>query len=196
MDAHVATQLMHMSMLRLADFLFGSNDPISAKSVLSRLFVQPRNRFSYQFADIAEVNGKAAGLLLSYPGRTMQHLEIPMGGQMVEILGVVGFARFVRRSLPLVFRREAQADEYFINTLAVLPECQEAGIGTHLLIVAEEKAKAASLRKCSLSVETGNYRARSLYERLGYRVVHTTRLNRLERLIGYTGFYRMVKVIV
>lgn len=195
MDAQMATHLIHMSMERLADFLFGSNEPIKAKNVLAKLFIQPQNRFSHQFADMSEMNGKAAGLLLSYSGRTMMHLEIPMGRQMVTICGVVGFIQFLRKSLPLIFSSEAEADEYFINTVAVLPGLQGKGIGTHLLKYAEEKAKAEGLRKCSLSVEIGNYRARSLYERLGYQVVNTTKLDRLERLIGYKGFHRMVKVI-
>ena len=125
----------------------------------------------------------------------MKHLEIRMGKQMATIYGVSRFIRFLCRSLSLMFINEAEADEYFINTVAVLPDFQGQGIGTHLLMYAEEKAKAERLRKCALSVEIDNNRARSLYERLGYRVVKTTKLNRLEQRIGYKGFYHMVKVI-
>ena len=118
----MAAHLIHISMEQLADFLFGSNEPKVAKNVLAKLFIQPQNRFSHQFANMAEVNGKTVGILLSYPGRIMKHLEIPMGRQMVTICGVAGFMRFFRKSLPLMFSSEAESDEYFVNTVAVLPK--------------------------------------------------------------------------
>ena len=193
LDTQMAAHLVHMSMGRLADFLFSSGGKIKANTVLAKLVMQPRNRFSYQFADIAEVDGKTAGLLLSYPGWTMKHLEIPMGRQLVKIFGAVGFFRFLRKSIPLVFCREAENDEYFINNIAVLPDFQGEGIGSQLMKHAEEKAIAERFQKCSLVVEISNTRARNLYERFGYQVVNTTKFIQLDRLIGCKGFHRMVK---
>lgn len=60
---------------------------------------------------------------------------------------------------------------------------------------AKKKAKTEGLRKCALSVEISNTRARNLYERLGYQDVKTSTLNRLEQRIDYKGFHRMVKGI-
>lgn len=125
----------------------------------------------------------------------MNYLEIPMARQLVNLWGAAGFVRFLRKSLPLMFRSEAEVDEYFVNTSAILPDFQGKGIGTQLLGNAKAKARAQGLQKCSLCVEIGNHRAGRLYERLGSRVVKTTLLDQLERRIGYKGFQRMVKVI-
>ena len=91
--------------------------------------------------------------------------------------------------------KEAGAGEYFINNVAVLPDFQGRGVGTRLLAFAEGKAKSAGLGICSLCVEIENVGARSLYERLGYRMVDTVRFKRLSRSIGYQGFHRMAKVL-
>jgi ribosomal protein S18 acetylase RimI-like enzyme len=197
LDAQIAVHLIHIAKGRFTDYQFGSD----AKNVLNQLFIRPKNRLSHQFADIAGVNGKIdgkiAGLLLSYPGSRLKQVNEFTGRQMVTICGVIGFVRYMRKVLPFIFcsGAEAEADEYFINVVAVMPDFQGKGIGTHLMRYAEEKARAEGLRKCALSVEIENHRARYLYERLGFQVVNTVKLKWLERLIGISGFHRMVKGI-
>jgi ribosomal protein S18 acetylase RimI-like enzyme len=55
-----------------------------------------------------------------------------------------------------------------IGQLAVHPAVQSCGIGTALLLAAEERIRARGLRYAELGVEASNSRARALYERLGY----------------------------
>ena len=108
-DAHIAAHLIHSSMESLADFLFGLNSAAKAQNVLAQFFTRPQNRFNYQFADIAESDGNTAGLLLSYSGRTMKHLEIHTGRQLATIYGVRGFIRFLHRSLPPHFYQRGKS---------------------------------------------------------------------------------------
>lgn len=194
-DTRIATSLIHMTMGQFADYLFGADNPTKVIEVISRLFAQPLNRFSYQFADIVDIDDKAAGIMISYPGRKMNRLGLSMGKQLWSIYGARGFVRFVRRVLPLAFMREASTDEYFINTLAVFPDSQGQGIGTYLLSYAENKAREMHYNKCALSVEVSNLRARSLYERLGYRVVETITFDWPKQFSGTTGYHRMAKEI-
>jgi ribosomal protein S18 acetylase RimI-like enzyme len=194
-DAQVGTDLIYLTMSRMADFLMGSGDPQKAKTTLARLFSQRQNRFSYQFADIAEVDGQVAGLVLSYPSEIMKGLEIPMALQLLRIFGLLEFIHFVRNALPLSNIKEAGAGEHFINNVAVLPDFQGQGIGSQLLTFVERKAKTAGLGQSSLCVEIENVKARSLYERLGYSVIDTIKFERLSRVIGYNGFHRMIKVL-
>jgi ribosomal protein S18 acetylase RimI-like enzyme len=49
--------------------------------------------------------------------------------------------------------------------------------------------------KCALSVNVSNLRARTLYERLGYRVVETITFDWQKQFSDTTGYHRMVKVI-
>lgn len=183
-DAQVGAYLIYLTMSRLADFLLGSNNPQKTKTALSKLFAQRQNRFSHQFADIAEVGGQVAGLSLSYPSAIMKHLETPMALQLLRILGLVEFIRFVRNALPLSQVKEAGVNEHFINSVAVLPDFQGQGVGTHLLAFLEGKAKTTGLGICSLCVKIENERARHLYERLGYRLVDTIEFKQLGHVIG------------
>lgn len=194
-DTPIATSLILMTMGQFADYIFSADNPTKAFEVISRLFAQPLNRFSYQFADMVDIDDQPSGIMISYPGRTMNRLSLSMGKQLWSIYGARGFVRFVRRVLPLAFMREASNDEYFINTLAVFPDSQGKGIGTYLLSYAENKAREMHYNKCSLSVEVSNLRARTLYERLGYRIIGTIRFDWLKRISGTPGYHRMVKEI-
>jgi len=55
--------------------------------------------------------------------------------------------------------------------IALLPEHRDAGVGTRLLESVLREGEAGG-RPVRLSVERSNRRARALYERLGFRVVH------------------------
>jgi len=52
--------------------------------------------------------------------------------------------------------------------LAVHPVVQSCGIGTALIVAAEERILGRGLARAEISVEDVNPRARALYERLGY----------------------------
>jgi ribosomal protein S18 acetylase RimI-like enzyme len=64
-----------------------------------------------------------------------------------------------------------------------------------LLSYAENKAREMHYNKCALSVEVSNLRARTLYERLGYRVVETITFDWPKQFSGTTGYHRMAKEI-
>lgn len=182
----VAVPLVYATMGTFADRLFGAGNPQEATRVLQALYQRSGNRFSGEYSTAATDAGRLVGILLSYPARDMPGLDGNMAKQLLPIYGVAGFLRFVTRALPLAFVREAYAGEYFINSLAVIPEMRGQGVGTRLLACAEEKARAAGCAACALSVAIDNDGARRLYERVGYHKEATHR-------IGNVGFHRMVK---
>ncbi|MBI3878244.1 MAG: GNAT family N-acetyltransferase [Verrucomicrobia bacterium] len=180
----------------MADFLFGNHDPMLATHVLERLFVETGNRFSHEFATAALVGTNIAGLLLAHPGKLMKKLERPMLRHLFRIYGRNDMLHFLPRAMPLMMgHKEAERDEFYIFTLAVLPEFQRHGIGKRLMLHSETLAKEAGLTKLSLGVEVDNERALRLYYHEGFRTVEIVRARYLERHIGYPGYYRMVKMI-
>jgi ribosomal protein S18 acetylase RimI-like enzyme len=193
LDAPVAAELIDMTMGQLADLLLGSDDPAWVMAVLARLFVRTGNRFSFEFATMAEFRGSAVGLLVAYPGAMLHSFDLPMARQLLAECGPVGKLRFLHYAWPFIGIREAEPDEFFVNDVAVLPAYRGQGIGTRLLAVAEQRARSAGLGKCSLTVDLGNTRAQALYERLGYRIANTIRVKRWSRRLGCEGLYRMVK---
>ena len=195
-DAQVVGQLLYMTLGRTADYLLGHHDQAGrAERILSQLYALPRNRFSYQYADLAVLDGQVAGLLLSYPGALATALDLHTAGPLLALCGLAGMARFVARAWPLALVRETERGRYYISHLAVLPAYQGQGLGRRLLVHAESRARAAGLEQCSLTVEIGNERAYRLYEKVGYRPVQTIETPRLNRRIGLRGIRRMVKVL-
>ena len=75
----------------------------------------------------------------------------------------------------LAFEDSVGADEFHTDVLAVVPSTRGIGIGTALMLRAEEKAESTGKRTMSLGVIAENEGAIRLYERLGYRTTRTWR---------------------
>ena len=75
----------------------------------------------------------------------------------------------------LAFEDSVGADEFHTDVLAVVPSTRGMGIGTALMLKAEEKAESTGKRTMSLGVIAENEGAIRLYERLGYRTTRTWR---------------------
>ncbi len=194
-DAQASTELIYMTMGSMADYLLGHDDATEAKGVISRLFQRDKNRYSYQYTDLALIDGQIAGLLLTYSGKVMKSLEFPMAGSVFAVNELPETLRFFYRSLPLMNIKEVEPDEYFINNVAVFPDFQGCGVGKFLMNLSEQKAKEAGLNKCALTVDTENRPAVGLYQHLGYQIVATVKVKWLEQRIGFPGLYRMVKIL-
>ncbi|GEM_PF-190609 len=192
-DAPLAAQLLYATLGPMADYLLGNDSATEAQDILGRLFAQDANRFSYQFASVAEGTTDVCGLLIAYPYTTMQQIRLTTARHILRVCGVWGLTRFIWRSIPLIGIKEAEPGQYFIDAVAVLATMRGRGIGTRLLRHAEAQAIALGRRACSLTVEINNERASRLYMRLGYRVVEAIHIPTLARRLGYSGLYRMVK---
>jgi ribosomal protein S18 acetylase RimI-like enzyme len=194
-DAPVAADLIYRPMGRMADYIFGSDDPARAREVFAKLFMQPSNRFSSEYCDALTLEGEIVGLLLAYPAEILGSFSVPMARQLRELLGFGGMLRLLKRSLPLMGTKECEPDEYYIYTVSVLPGFQGHGLGKLLMERAETRALEAGLHKCSLGVTVDNTRAVRFYERLDYRIVDTVRIPHLEKAIDHPGYHRMIKTL-
>ena len=171
-DAHLASQLTHLSIGELADYLFGIVH-LSVDELLAGLFSLKGNRFSWDITDVANWNDEPAGMLVSFPGREISRRNLITGIGLFKLCGLLDLLRLAARAMSVAEGVETYRDEYYISNLAVSPALQGRGIGSGLLAHAEEKAHKAGLKKCSLIVDTENPGARRLYERCGYQVVFT-----------------------
>ena len=194
-DAEASAQLIYMTMGTMADYLMGHDEAEKAKQIISRLFQKRNNRYSNQYTELAIIDGEIAGLLLSYSGKVMNSLRLPMATNILDVYEFPDALRFFHRSLPLMTMKEAEADEYFINNVAVFSKFQGHGIGKLLMNLAEQKMKEFELNKCALTVDIENVRAVKLYKHLGYRIIDTVKVKRLKQRIGFSGLHRMVKAL-
>lgn len=113
--------------------------------------------YSPENTTIAELDGKAIGIVTAYDGagyRTMRQKTMPL------------FEKHFNSSFPDM-EDESEAGEYYIDSLAVLPDYRGKGIGRKLLSAAIEHGKASGL-KVTLAVDPENEQAQRLYSSLGF----------------------------
>ena len=124
---------------------------------------------------VYEYEGNVAGILIAYPGqyemafeRTWQELDLP------EDIAAFG------TPLPT---KEAEDDEYYIETVATFPQYRGKGIATQLF---EHVMASDTSALWSLNCDVANPRAYALYQRLGFETVS------MKTLYGHE-YYHMVK---
>ena len=107
---------------------------------------------------IAEVDGHRAGMLTSYVGSEYRKMR----DVTFEIL---------KREMGIEFPDmddETQPGEYYLDSVALLPEYRGMGLGTQLIRYAMEEGIKTGLT-LTLVVDPVNDKARRLYESLGFR---------------------------
>ena len=196
-DAPQAAPLLVSTMGQFGVALLGEDSLQHTEAVMEKLFSRPGNRFNWQVTHLAEVEGTAAGLLASFPGKEISKRELPLLWQIWPANGFLRTLRLTLRGLPAAFTpREALPDEYHIAHLAVSPEFQRRGIGKALLKHAEALASQAGYRKCSLNVEINNNPAQALYEKMGYVVKNAHQFpDKISEKYKIIGFEHRVKDI-
>lgn len=185
-DAPLAAAVFRLSLENLADYLFGL-DGHATEVAFMRLFSANAGRFGFKQAFVAEWNHHPLGMMTAFPGVDANRLNLSVVRYLPRALGW-GLFGFLIRSLSLANVKEVEADEYYISNLAVLPAAQGQGLGKHLLLHAEEQARALGFKKISLLVALENHTAQRLYKRNGYHIAFTRQDKN-----PFTSYHRMVK---
>jgi ribosomal protein S18 acetylase RimI-like enzyme len=194
-DVDMAAHVLHSSMGGLAEHLYSGDARRSVDDYLARMFQLDGHRFSWDLSFITEVDGRAVGMLLSYPGRDINRLQLALILRLPKLYGWRGALRVLWRLIPLISAPETSADEYYVSNIGILPEFQSRGYGAALMAFAEQKTREAGLPKCALAVDEDNLGAIRFYERLGYKIVFSKTFEgsmaRHEK-----GYHRLVKLLV
>ncbi|GBF77786.1 N-acetyltransferase [Paenibacillus sp. 598K] len=132
------------------------------------------------------VDGGLAGTLLlrRYPARDNRLLIADGGMAWMRLARSIGLWQAAAMSLALsLLSHRPRAGEWYIGDVAVNATYRGQGIGA-LLIGEVQRLAAAERVRLTLHVAAGNPGARRLYERLGFRVAHTS-ISRVSRwLLG------------
>ncbi|MBQ6070118.1 MAG: GNAT family N-acetyltransferase [Bacteroidales bacterium] len=128
---------------------------------LTPLAAREDTLYSYRHALVAEVDGLPVGALISYPGehyhqmRNITFRELP----------------YFRNVDFEAMQDETGAGEYYLDTLAVLPQYRRQGIGRELMCrrIAWAEQNYPDMR-ISLLVDPENLIAQPLYESLGFTI--------------------------
>lgn len=187
-DAPLAAAVFRMSLGALGEYLMG-RDSRAAEIAYMRLFSSDAGRFGFSLAHVAELNRRPLGMLLSFPAASLTRLDLSVAKHLPRAFGWKVFG-FVARSLAYANIREAEADEYYVSNIAVLPAAQGQGLGKRLLLHADELARKQKLKKVSLMVALENLSAQRVYKRNGYRIAFTKNDKN-----PFASYHRMVKKV-
>lgn len=175
--------------------MLGLGSPDLQKRALTTWFVKDGNRFSYQVTQIAEKDGVAAGLLLSFPGSMLRRLEFGLLNCMVSVYGLRGAMEMIRRNKDLSNFVEAEHDEFLIAHIGVDQQFRGQGIAKDLLEQAADNARRQQFRKLVLEVEMINQRAIEVYQKAGFSIDLAFRYTDKEGLLVSPGFYKMSRLL-
>ena len=194
-DAKNAGGLIYETFPKVATFIVGLGSEERAKMLLERIFAIPGHRFSYEETILAIYQGKAIGLLTSYPGWRLGKIDRKADRLILKQYRLRGKLLLIIRVWPLLFMNETRRDEYLIGNLAVKSRYRDRGVGRLLLEHAEELARDEGLKKLALRVAIENLEARKLYESLGFETkAMYLESNKRVKYVG-AGYRRMVKTL-
>ena len=131
-------------------------------AVLEEVAATLGTQYYYQSALIAEVNGVTAGAIIGYDGEQLAALREGTFSVLQSRIGRV----------PTI-ADETEAGEYYLDSIAVLPEFRGQGVARALINTFCEKAFAEGHNRVGLIVDIDNPRAERLYTSLGFERVGT-----------------------
>ena len=118
------------------------------------------------------------------------------GGAMTDLRAVYGWLGAAwRAGLLELLNREVDNERFLLDGICVAVEARSRGIGAQLLAALEAEAVRRGYVAVRLDVIGENWRARALYERQGFVVVHRQNLGLLRHVFGFSSSLTMVKPV-
>jgi ribosomal protein S18 acetylase RimI-like enzyme len=133
-----------------------------------RRYEREGTAFSYENCTMVESDAKVVGMLVAFP----MHVDPSEEEETDPVLAP--------------YSKLEEDNSYYICGMALFPEYRGRGIGSRLLALAEDHARAKGYDKLSLLVFEQNEAAKRLYERNGYREVARAPVYP-HPLVHYTG---------
>ena len=116
------------------------------------------------------------------------------GGSPADMRAVYGrIGAFWRMALIGLLSRDIDNDRFLLDGICVAPQRRGQGIGAALMAEIAAEAARRGYSALRLDVVDDNFRARALYERLGFRAVKQQRLGPLRHIFGFAVATTMVR---
>ena len=130
--------------------------------VLTEVAAREVTQYSWRNALVAEVGGVVAGVVVGYDGARLGALREGTFAVLRELIGRVPH-----------IADETDADEYYLDSVGVLPEFRGIGVGRALVATFCDRAFAEGHQRVGLIVDTDNAQAAGLYTSQGFERVGT-----------------------
>jgi len=166
-DAKFIAPLVYLAIEDLADMFTGAMTRNEAIERLALLSGQKGNRFSYEYALVMEEDNNIIGVGIAYPEKIIDKLT----KNTLELSKKLSWQINEKISQRLLKDKEAPKGTYYIDSIAIDKGFRGKGYATLLIEVLEKKALEMGINITSLLADINNPRAKSLYEKLGYRSI-------------------------
>lgn len=146
-------------------------------SVLTAIAQREGTQYSWQHAIVAQCDDKVVGAVVGYDGALLEQLRE----------GTFAVLRQLISRTPKL-ANETEAGEYYLDSIAVMPEYQGVGIGSALIDAFCKRALAQGHKQVGLIVDFDNPTAERLYtsqgfKRIGKRLFFEHKMWHLQRQI-------------
>lgn len=135
--------------------------------------------YSWKFARVAELDGVVVGCQVACTGDDYVRLR---GRSWMTVWE--GLTESYVESLPL----ESEADEYHLDSIAILPQYRGLHFSKDLIMDAVHIGEALGYKRASFAVDASHSALHEYYKTMGFRDEKSMRL-------GYTDFIKMYYII-
>jgi ribosomal protein S18 acetylase RimI-like enzyme len=161
--------LIYESAPELFTLMFGSY----AIACLTDLVRRSHNRFSHRYIRVAEIDGRAVGIVTFVPAADVNAADY---GEILNFGQKLWLKLVQHLLLRHVLQHNYPVGSFYIGNLAVNAKYRNQGIGRQLLLQCIAEAKSITEAETVsitiyISVDVSNVRAQKLYETLGFQVV-------------------------
>ena len=148
-DAKLVAPLLYNALHEIAEKITGSTDEAEVLLGLETWFSKENNRLSYENCFVYEQDESAVGVIVAYHGSEATQLDAP----------IVHHLRELHKDESITLEKEAELDEYYMDTLSVSSVYGGKGIGSKLFNEVEKIASGV----ISLEVRVSNTNAIEFY---------------------------------
>jgi ribosomal protein S18 acetylase RimI-like enzyme len=149
---------------------------------------EERGVYWWTMSDVARLDGRLVGLLVSYSARQHTMIDWSFSGARKHLSSERwGRVAAAQRLVPFLFPSIPEG-AFYAQNLATQPSVQGRGLGRQLMELAFDKGRAAGCHSCHLDVDS-SISAVQFYEHLGMRVLVRTNVPDIP---GVHTHFRMV----
>lgn len=150
---------------------FLDKNPKKAVKKLEKLILAGNNCYGKENLYITEnQNGEIRGIIVAFRGDEIKFInEAKIFKNTMNFFDFLKLT-FVKPVYDKITASSIEYDDFYIGNLVVAPDFRGQGIGTELLKISLELARAKNCKRVLLDVLFENERAKNLYDRLGFKV--------------------------
>ena len=153
-DAPLIAKVVAMAIGEESAVLYGGDNYMN---VFEEIALLEDSQYSYRNTFVAEVDGNAVGAVVAYDGADLH----PLRKSTLDVI-----SKHTGREMQIA--DETDASEFYLDSLAVLPEYRGRGVGVKLILAVKERAFNEYNKDLGLLVDFENPDAERLYKSVGF----------------------------